>query len=91
MAKSKDEQLWGISLSMIARELPMTLGTINQICQQINKRCNELGKEKLESTPEGLRLTHLLTMIGSLKYMMEGVEGVMDALILDLLKDITEG
>ena len=91
MAKSKDELLWGASLSIAARELPMTMSIIDQTCQQINKRCNELGKEKLESTPEGLRLSHLLTMIGGLKYMMEGVEGVMDALILDLLKDITEG
>lgn len=90
MAKFEYETLWGASLSMAARELPMTLSVINQVCQQINVHCNQLGKEKLANTPEGLRLTHLLTMVGGLKYMMEGVDGVMNALVLDLLKDFRE-
>lgn len=90
MAKSEDERLWGVSLSMASRELPMTLSVINQVCQQINMRCNQLGKENLKSTPEGLRLTHLLTMVGGLKYMMEGVDGVLNALVLDLLKEFRE-
>lgn len=90
MAKSEDERLWGVSLSIAARELPMTLSAINQVCQQINMRCNQLGEEKLKSTPEGLRLTHLLSMVGGLKYMMEGVDGVLNALVLDLLKDFRE-
>ena len=68
----------------------MTLSAINQVCQQINMRCNQLGEEKLKSTPEGLRLTHLLSMVGGLKYMMEGVDGVLNALVLDLLKDFRE-
>ena len=91
MAKSEDEKLWGLSLSMAARELPMTLSAIDHVCQQINMRCNQLGKEKLKSTPEGLRLTHLLTMVGGLKYMMEGVDGVLNALVIELLKDLNEG
>ena len=90
MAKSEDERLWGVTLSMAARELPMTLSVVNQVCQQINLRCNELGTEKLKTTPEGLRLTHLLTMVGGLKYMMEGVDGVLNALLIDLLKDFKE-
>lgn len=90
MEKSEDERLWGVSLSMASRELPMTLSVINQVCQQINMRCNQLGKENLKSTPEGLRLTHLLTMVGGLKYMMEGVDGVLNALVLDLLKEFRE-
>ena len=90
MAKSEDERLWGVSLSIAARELPMTLSAINQVCQQINMRRNQLGEEKLKSTPEGLRLTHLLSMVGGLKFMMEGVDGVMNALVLDLLKDFRE-
>lgn len=90
MAKSEEERMWGVALSIAARELPMTLSAINQVCQQINMRCDQLGKEKLASTPEGLRLTHLLTMVGGLKYMMEGVDGVMNALVLDLLKDFRE-
>jgi len=90
MAKPEEERLWGVALSIAARELPMTLSAINQVCRQINMRCDQLGKEKLASTPEGLRLTHLLTMVGGLKYMMEGVDGVMNALVLDLLKDLKE-
>lgn len=90
MAKTEDERLWGVTLSMAARELPMTLSVVNQVCQQINLRCNELGTEKLKTTPEGLRLTHLLTMVGGLKYMMEGVDGVLNALLIDLLKDFKE-
>ena len=90
MAKSEDERLWGVTLSMATRELPMTLSLIDQVCQQINLRCNQLDKEQLKSTPEGLRLTHLLTMAGGLKYMMEGVDGVLNALVMDLLKDFRE-
>ena len=90
MAKLIDESIWGASLSIASRELPMTLSVINQVCQQINMRCNQLGKEKLKTTPEGLRLTHLLTMVGGLKYMMEGVDGVLNALVLDLLKEFKE-
>lgn len=90
MAKSEDERRWGVSLSIAARELPMTLSVINQECQQITMRCNELGEERLKTTPEGQRLTLLLTMVGGMKYMMEGVDGVMNALVLDLLKDFRE-
>lgn len=90
MAKSEDEILWGVSLSMAVRELPMTLSVINQVCQQINMRCDQLGKDKLKSTPEGMRLTHLLTMVGGLKYMMEGADGVLNAVVIDLLKDFKE-
>ena len=75
---------------MAVRELPMTLSIIRQTVQQINMRCNELGKEDLKTTPEGLRLTHLLTMVGGLQYMLEGAESVTNALVLDLLKDFRE-
>lgn len=88
--KLEDETIWAVSLSMATRELPMTLSIINQTLQSINARCNEFGKEKLKSTPEGQRLMHLLTMVGGLKYMMEGVDGVMNALMIDLLKDFRE-
>lgn len=90
MAKLEDERLWGVSLSFAAKELPMTLSVINQTLQQIKMRCDQLGEEKLKTTPEGLRLVHLLTMLGGLKYMTEGVDGVMNALIMDLLKDFRE-
>ena len=53
MAKLIDESIWGASLSIASRELPMTMSVINQVCQQINMRCNQLGKEKLKTTPEG--------------------------------------
>ena len=79
-----------MQLSIAARELPMTLGLINHTCEEIKKRCDQLSKDKLMTTPEGLRLTHLLTMVGGLKYMMEGVNGVLNAVILDLLKDLRE-
>ena len=72
---------------MAKRELPVTLGIINQTLQQLHMRCNKLGKEKLNSTQTGQRLTHLMTMVGGLKYMIEGADGVMNTLILDLLKD----
>ena len=68
----------------------MTLGLIEHTCDEINKRCNQLGEDKLMTTPEGQRLTHLLTMVGGLKFMMEGVNGVLNAVILDLLKDLRE-
>lgn len=90
MAKSEDEIIWGVSLSIAARELPMTLSMVSQVCQQIKMRCDELGKEKLKTTPEGQRLTHLLTMVGGLKYMMEGTDGMLNALVIDLLKDFRE-
>lgn len=90
MAKLEAEKMWGVLLSISTRELPIMMSAINQVCQQISMRCNELGKEKLKTTPEGLRLTYLLTMVGGVKYMMEGVDGVLDALVVDLLKDFRE-
>lgn len=90
MAKSQDEKFWGVQLSIAARELPMTLGLIEHTCDEIKKRCDQLGKDKLSTTPEGQRLRHLMTMVGGLKYMMEGVDGMLNALIFDLLKDFRE-
>lgn len=90
MAKLEDERLWGVSLSFATKELPMTLSVINETLQQIKMRCDQLGEDKLKTTPEGLRLVHLLTILGGLKYMTEGVDGVMNALIMDLLKDFRE-
>lgn len=90
MAKLGDETMWGTSLVISTRELPMMKSVINQVCLQIKMRADQLGPEKLKTTPEGLRLTHLLTMVGGVKYMMDGVEGVLDALVLDLLRDFRE-
>ena len=90
MAKLEEEKVWGVMLSIAARELPMTLGLINHTCDEIRERCNQLGEDKLKTTPEGQRLSHLLTMVGGLKYMMEGVDGVLNAVIVDLLKDFRE-
>lgn len=90
MAKSQDEKFWGVQLSIAAKELPMTLGMIKLTCDEIRKRCDQLGEDKLRTTPEGQRLMHLLTMVGGLKFMMEGVDGVLSALIVDLLKDFRE-
>lgn len=90
MAKSQDEKFWGVQLSIAARELPMTLGLIKHTCEEIRKRCDQLGEDKLRTTPEGQRLMHLLAMVGGLQFMMEGVDGVLNDLILDLLKDFRE-
>lgn len=86
MAKSEDERLWGVSLSMATRDFQMVTSIIQQTVQQMAQRLQQLGEEK-KGTPEYLRLVHLMTMTGGLKYMMEGVDGVMQALILDMLKD----
>ena len=86
MTKSEDERLWGASLSMAARDFQMATSIIQQTVQQMAKRLLQLGEEK-KGTPEYLRLVHLMTMTGGLKYMMEGIDGVMQALILDMLKD----
>lgn len=86
MAKSEDEILWGTSLSIAARDFQMVTSIIQQSVQQMAQRLQQLGEEK-KGTPEYLRLVHLMTMTGGLKYMMEGVEGVMQALILDMLRD----
>ena len=79
MTKSEDERLWGVSLSMAARDFQMATSIIQQTVQQMAQRLQQLGEEK-KDTPEYLRLVHLMTMTGGLKYMMEG-------LILDMLKD----
>lgn len=74
MTKSEDERLWGVSLSMATRDFQMA------------QRLQQLGDEK-NGTPEYLRLARLMTMTGGLKYMMEGIDGVIQALIVDMLKD----
>lgn len=90
MAKSEDERLWGVSLSMAVRDFQMVISIINQTCQQMGQRIAQLGDEKKDS-PEYLRLVHLMTMTGGIKYVMEGVDGMTNALVLDLLKDFREG
>ena len=86
MAKSEDERIWGALLSVATRDFQMVTSIINQTVQQMAQRLQQLGEEK-KGAPEYLRLVHLMTMTGGLKYMMEGVDGVMQALILDMLKD----
>lgn len=86
MAKSEDERLWGVSLSMAAHDFQMVKSIIQQTVQQMAQRLQQLGEEK-KGPPEYLRLVHLMTMTDGLKYMMEGVDGVIQALILDMLKD----
>ena len=56
----------------------------------MGQRIAQLGDEKKDS-PEYLRLVHLMTMTGGIKYVMEGVDSMTNALILDLLKDFREG
>lgn len=89
MAKSEDERLWGVSLSMAVRDFQMVISIINQTCQQMGQRIAQLGDEKKDS-PEYLRLVHLMTMTGGIKFVMEGVDGMTNALVLDLLKDFRE-
>ena len=89
MAKSEDERLWGVSLSMAVRDFQMAISIVNQTCQQMGQRIAQLGDEKKDS-PEYLRLVHLMTMTGGIKYVMEGVDGMTNALVLDLLKDFRE-
>lgn len=86
MAKSEDERLWGVSLSMATRDFQMATSIIQQTAQQMALRLQQLGDEK-KGTPEYQRLAHLMTMTGGLKYMMEGIDGVIQALIVDMLKD----
>lgn len=87
MAKLEDERLWGVSLSLATRDFQMVKSIINQTCQKINQRLSQMGDDK-NGSPEYLRLVHLLTMTGGLKYMLEGVDGVMQALIIDMLKEV---
>lgn len=86
MAKSEDERLWGVSLSLAVRDFQMAKSIINQTCQQMGQRIAQLGEDKRD-TPEYLRLVHLMTMTGGIKYVLEGVDGMANALVLDLLKD----
>lgn len=86
MAKSEDERLWGVSLSIATRDFQMVTSIINQTAQQMAQRLQQLGEEK-KVTPEYLRLAHLMTMTCGLKYMIEGFDGVMQALIVDMLGD----
>lgn len=86
MTKSEDERLWGVSLSMATRDFQMATSIIQQTAQQMAQRLQQLGDEK-KGTPEYLRLARLMTMTGGLKYMMEGIDGVIQALIVDMLKD----
>ena len=67
----------------------MAISIVNQTCQQMGQRIAQLGDEKKDS-PEYLRLVHLMTMTGGIKYVMEGVDGMTNALVLDLLKDFRE-
>lgn len=89
MAKSEDEKLWGVSLSVAVRGFQMAISIVNQTCQQMGQRIAQFDDEKKDSQ-EYLRLVHLMTMTGGIKYVMEGVDGMTNALVLDLLKDFRE-
>lgn len=77
-----EESLWGASLSMAAKELPMTESVLAQTIQSM-RICQQKYKE---DEPEFDRLNHLITMVGGI-YMMLGVEAALNAMVIDMLKE----
>lgn len=78
-----EESLWGVSLSMAAKELPMTESVLAQTIQSM-RICQQKYKE---DEPEFDRLNHLITMVGGISYMMQGVEAALNAMVIDMLKE----
>ena len=78
-----EESLWGVSLSMAAKELPMTQSIIAQTLKNMQV-CQQKYKE---IEPEYERLNHLITMVGSISYMMTGVEAALNAMVIDMMKE----
>ena len=40
-----------------------------------------------EDEPEFDRLNHLITMVGGISYMMQGVEAALNAMVIDMMKE----
>ena len=78
-----EESLWGVSLSMAAKELPMTQSIIAQTLKNMQV-CQQKYKE---TEPEYERLNHLITMVGSISYMMTGVEAALNGMVIDMMKE----
>ena len=78
-----EESLWGVSLSMAAKELPMTQSIIAQTLKNMQV-CQQKYKE---TEHEYERLNHLITMVGSISYMMTGVEAALNAMVIDMMKE----
>ena len=78
-----EESLWGVSLSMAAKELPMT----QSIIAQTLKNMQVCQQKYNETEPEYERLNHLITMVGSISYMMTGVEAALNAMVIDMMKE----
>lgn len=78
-----EESLWGVSLSMAAKELPMTESVLAQTIQSM-RICQQKYKE---DEPEFDRLNHLITMVGGISYMMQGVEAALNAMVIDMMKE----
>lgn len=81
MEKLKEEIMWGATLSLTMRQMPMLLSGISSIGSQMGKMLSVSKK----GTPEYRRLNYLLTNVGAIHQILQAVEGMASALSVDLM------
>ena len=87
MEKLKEEMMWGATLSLTMRQMPMLIAGINSIGAQMGKMLSVTKK----GTPEYRRLNYLLTGIGGIHQILQAVDGMASAMSVDLMGGLQDG
>ena len=86
MEKLKEEMMWGATLSLTMRTMPMLLSGLQSIGAQMGKM-QSMAKA---GTPEYRRLNQLLTGIGGIYQILQAVDGMASALAMDMMGEKEE-
>lgn len=91
MVKHEKEMMWGAMLGVLQTDadklvmaLKKVLGEIGVEMEKCHKGCLERG-EIVENSREYQRLFHLYTALGGIYYCVQGSDGMLSAIIVDML------
>lgn len=94
MIKNEKEVMWGAMLGVLQTDvdklvmaLKKVLGEIGVEMEKCHQGCLERG-EIVENSREYQRLFHLYTALGGIYYCVQGSDGMLSAIIVDMLSDM---
>ena len=82
--KVPEEKMWGMTLSIALRNMELGHGMVKQLLQQMKVGMDNVEKD----SPEYFRIVYLLTLVGGAEYMLDGIDGILNALVLNMIKDV---
>lgn len=94
MVKNEKEVMWGAMLGVLQTDADKLVVTLKKVLAEISaemercqRECLERG-EIVENSREYHRLFHLCTALGGCYYCMQGSDGMLSAIIVDMLSDM---